>query len=47
MKELYLYILNISINIMPVITHMTRRYIISRGKWIGYAYADASTARLG
>ena len=45
MKELYLYILNILINIMPVITRMMRRYIISRGKWIGYA--DASTARLG
>ena len=45
MKKLYLYILNIPISIMPVITRMTRRYIISRGKWIGYA--DASTARLG
>ena len=44
MKELHLYILNISISIMPVITHMTRRYIISRGKWI--SYADAFTARL-
>ena len=45
MKELHLYIPNIPVSIMPVITRMTRRYIISRGKWIGYA--DTSIARLG
>ena len=45
MKELHLYIPNIPVSIMPVITRMTRRYIISRGKWIGYA--NASTTRLG
>ena len=45
MKELHLYIPNIPVSIMPVITRMTRRYIISRGKWIGYV--DTSFARLG
>ena len=45
MKELHLYISNIPVSIMLVITRMTRRYIISRGKWIGYA--NTSTTRLG
>ena len=45
MKELHLYIPNIPVSIMPVITRITRWYIISGGKWIGYI--DTSTARLG
>ena len=44
MKEFHLYISNILVSIIPVITRMMRGYIISRGKWIGYA--DTFTARL-
>ena len=44
-KELHLYTRIILVNIILVITHMTKRYITSKGKWIGYT--DTFITRLG